>query len=234
MLAVTLMQAATTFPNDSGPIYKETIQGRFPVEPFNTFSNLIFLFIVIYFGLKVYREPKKHPFLVWALPVIGLGFIGGTVYHASRSAEIWLLLDWVPITALSLAGVVYFIFKWMETWPKRLLLIALMSFVFVGLRALPFPVKIQITLGYIITALTVAVPILGYLYKSQWRNVGYVMMAFGIFGIAVFFRFLDRRMSIDFFWMGSHWLWHIFGGTAVFFLIQYIYKDNARDAQGIS
>ena len=234
MFTALLILLAQKFPNDSGPIYKETVQGRFPVEPFNTFSNLIFLFIVVYFALKVYRAPKKHPFLVWALPVIGLGFIGGTIYHATRSAEIWLLLDWVPITALSLAGVVYFIFKWMEFWLQRILLIAVMAAIFFGLRALPFPATIQITLGYIITAATIAIPVIGYLYKTHWHNLRYVAAAFGVFGIAVLFRFIDHRTDLDFLWMGTHWLWHIMGGLAVFFLIKYIYMDNSRDGRGIS
>jgi len=26
--------------------------------------------------------------------------------------------------------------------------------------------------------------------------------------------------------MGTHWLWHTFGGIAVFFLLYYIYKDE--------
>lgn len=234
MLTAMLFQKAQRFPHDSGPIYKETLEGRFPVEPFNTYSNLIFLFIVIYFGIKVFQEPKKHPFLVWALPVIGLGYVGGTIYHATRSAEIWLLLDWVPITVLSLAGVIYFIFKWMDSWLQRIVLVVAMIGIYLGLRALPFPATMRLTLGYIITAGVIAIPVFGYLYKTNWRNLRYVAAAFGIFGFAVFFRFIDRRFDLDFLWMGAHWLWHLLGGLAVFFLIKYIYRDNSRDAHGIS
>ncbi|MGB3776538.1 MAG: hypothetical protein WA951_14860, partial [Leeuwenhoekiella sp.] len=220
--------------NDSGPIYKETVSGRFPVEPFNTFSNLIFLFIVVYFGLKVYKSPKTHPFLIWVLPVIGIAYVGGTIYHATRSAEIWLLLDWVPIMLLSLAGVVYFIGKWTETWPQRILLATIIIGCFFGLRLLPLNPSVKISFGYLVTALAIAVPIIGYLYKTKWNNAKDVAIAFAIFGLAVFFRFVDKRMDIDFFYMGTHWLWHSFGGLAVFFLIRYIYKDNTHEAAGIS
>ena len=51
------------FPNNTGPIYQETIQGRLPVEPFNTFSNLIFIAILIFFILRIYKNPKQHIFL---------------------------------------------------------------------------------------------------------------------------------------------------------------------------
>lgn len=111
------------FPQDSGPIYLETVEGRFPVEPFNTYSNLIFLVLVIYWGLKVYRNPKEHQFLAWILPIIGASYIGGTIYHATRSHEFWLRLDWMPIMLLCGALVIYFIFKLVSLWWQRLLLI---------------------------------------------------------------------------------------------------------------
>ncbi|HEA31071.1 MAG TPA: hypothetical protein ENH91_13945 [Leeuwenhoekiella sp.] len=223
-----------SFPNDSGPIYKETIAGRFPVEPFNTYSNLIFLFIVIYFGLKVYKKPQNHPFLIWILPIIAIAFIGGTVYHATRSAQIWLLMDWVPIMIASLAAVIYFIIKWTNTWRQRIISACIIIGVFFALRDLPLPSHLRLSFGYLITALAIAVPVVGYLYKTRWHNVRDVIYAFSLFGLAVLFRILDKRMNLDFFWMGTHWLWHSFGGLAVFFIIKYIYKDNNRVANGIS
>jgi len=222
------------FPNDSGPIYKETIASRFPVEPFNTASNLIFLFIVVYFGIKMYKSPQKHPFLIWILPIIGIAYVGGTMYHAKRSAEIWLLMDWVPIMVASLAGVIYFIIKWADTWPPRIILAVTIIGSFFGLRALPLPLNLRLSFGYLITALAIAIPIVGYLYKTKWHNASDIAYAFSIFGVAVLFRVIDKKMDLAFFWMGTHWLWHLFGGLAVFFLIKYIYKDNTRVTNGIS
>ena len=89
------------FPKDSGPVYRETIEGRLPVEPFNTASNFLFLAIIIYFVWKIRRNHRQHLFLAFILPVLFIGFIGGTLYHATRSHEIWLLLDWVPILPMS-------------------------------------------------------------------------------------------------------------------------------------
>ena len=40
-------------PNDRGPIYLETLMGRFPVEPWNTFSNLLFLALIVFWFLRV-------------------------------------------------------------------------------------------------------------------------------------------------------------------------------------
>ena len=57
------------FPKDSGPVYTETLPGSFPVEPFNTFSNIIFLAIVIYFGVKIYNSNQTHKFRKTATPL---------------------------------------------------------------------------------------------------------------------------------------------------------------------
>ena len=50
------------FPHDSGPIYQETLAGRLPVEPFNTFSNIFFLLIILYFSIRVYSDYRQQRF----------------------------------------------------------------------------------------------------------------------------------------------------------------------------
>ena len=102
------------FPQDSGPIYLETVEGRFPIEPFNTYSNLIFSFLIIYWGIKVYKNPKQHQFLAWVLPIIGTSYIGGTIYHATRSREFWLRLDWMPIMLLCAAWSSTLFLSWLN------------------------------------------------------------------------------------------------------------------------
>ena len=80
---MNLLLSFDSFPNDSGPIYQETMAGRLPVEPFNTFSNIFFLFIIIHFSLKVYSDYRNHRFLAWSLPV--LFFLG---VHDAKLASI--------------------------------------------------------------------------------------------------------------------------------------------------
>jgi hypothetical protein len=212
------------FPKDSGPVYLETMEDQFPVEPFNTFSNLIFLFLIIYWGIKVYRNPKQHQFLAWVLPIIGISYVGGTVYHATRSHEFWLRLDWMPIMLLCAAVVIYFIFKLVKSWWQRLIWIIILLGASFLLRILPIPIGLRISLGYVITAATILIPIAWYLIRTKGKNIILVVTAFIIFAIAIFFRSIDLHQ--DFFPMGTHWLWHLFGGIAVHFLIAYIFKDN--------
>lgn len=212
------------FPQDSGPIYLETVEGRFPVEPFNTYSNLIFLVILLYWGIKVYKAPRLHGYLAFALPIIFISYVGGTVYHATRSHEFWLRLDWMPITFLVASLVIYFVFKLVSDWWKRLVFIVGLLGISFGLRIVPMPVGLRISLGYAISASTILIPLLLYLKKTQWRNVWLIALSFGIFGIAIGFRVMDKTQ--DLFPMGTHWLWHFFGGIAVHFLIAYIFRDN--------
>ncbi|GLB53218.1 hypothetical protein NBRC110019_22580 [Neptunitalea chrysea] len=211
-------------PHDSGPIYKETLMTRFPVEPFNTLSNLLFLAILIYFGIKVYRNPKKHMFITCTLPVIFIGYVGGTIYHATRSAEIWLYMDWVPIMLSCLAATIYFIFKSTSSVWQRILWIGLTLVINIGERLLPIPKKYVISIGYILTAIGVLLPIFVYLYKTHWVQTKWIIFSILSFALAISFRILDKHL--DFLTMGTHWLWHTFGAIAVFFLITYIYKDD--------
>ncbi len=225
------MFALLKFPNDTGPVYLETVQGRLPVEPWNTYSNLIFVGLLIYWGLKVYKNPKEHLFLAWVLPIIFISYIGGTVYHATRSHEFWLVLDWFPIMLLALAVVIYFIFKIVALWKHRILFIFLLFGISFLLRILPVSHNIEISLGYVITASTILFPLAWYLVKTKGKYFGLPALAFSIFGVAVFFRSVDLTQT--FFPMGTHWLWHFLGGIAVHFFIAYIFKDNLLNLRAL-
>ncbi|MAN26351.1 MULTISPECIES: hypothetical protein [Mesonia] len=217
---------ALSFPNDSGPIYKETLEGRFPVEPFNTLSNLLFLAIVLYFSVKVYKNAKQQAFLAYALPILFIGFVGGTVYHATRSHEIWLLMDWVPIVILCLSASIYFTFKDGENSFQKYGLLALVLLLLFGVKFIDWPHKLATSIGYISTALGLLLPMCIYLVKTKFLFGKYILFAFLSFSGAITFRILDKRS--DLFDIGTHWLWHSFGAISVFFLMMYIYKDRLR------
>ncbi|MDR6299649.1 hypothetical protein [Mesonia maritima] len=218
---MNVLSILLNFPNDSGPIYKETVEGRFPVEPFNTLSNFLFLAIIIYFSLKVYKDYKKHSFLAGALPVLSIGFIGGTIYHATRSHEIWLLMDWVPIILLCLAVSIYFTLKDGNNWLQKIWLLLLVLVLVFGVRFINWPAKLKISIGYIATALGLLLPLVIYLIKTNFKNGSQILYAVSAFSLAILFRILDKRL--DLLEMGTHWLWHSFGAIAVFFLMNYIF-----------
>lgn len=210
---------------DGGPVYKETDLSRFPVEPFNTFSNIIFFLIIVYFAFKVYKEASRHYFLAVSIPVLFLGFLGGTIYHASRSHPLWLYLDWVPIILLCMAASIYFVFKLDKSLVTKILIIAVIVFISIGVRRLPVPPSYKETVGYIATAIALLLPMVWYVVSTRGRHVGLIVCALGSFILAIFFRMLDRFVEADMLYMGTHWLWHLFGGISVFFLMSYIYID---------
>ncbi|MBL7964746.1 MAG: hypothetical protein JNM31_12990 [Flavobacteriales bacterium] len=214
---------------DSGPIYRETIVGRFPVEPWNTWSNLVFLFVVLYWGWHVYRDMRGHWFLVSALPVLFIGFVGGTLFHGTRGHEAWLLMDWVPILVLCMACVVLFARRAAIPWP---VLGALLLLPFL-LRWLTFHVlNVQpaagMNVGYAVMGLVVLLPIVQHMRVNHWHYWSWMTASALSFAVAVTFRSLDHSPYMAWMPMGTHWLWHTFGGIAVFFLVGYIWMDDRR------
>lgn len=135
------------FPNDSGPIYQETLAGRLPVEPFNTFSNIFFLMIILYFSFKVYANYSKHRFLAWSLPLLFLGFIGGTVYHATRSHDIWMFMDWLPIVILCLSVSLYYIFQLHISKLAKVIFTLTVLFLVLGVQFVPLPQHENTSIG---------------------------------------------------------------------------------------
>ena len=213
-----------SFPQDSGPIYQETLAGRLPVEPFNTYSNIFFLVIIIYFSLRVYRDYANHRFLAWSLPVLFMGFVGGTIYHATRSHDFWMYMDWLPIVVLCLAVSVYYTIKLRMKKRNRFYLILVILFLVFGVQFIPLPPHTSTSVGYIATAIGLLLPIITYFFTTKMHHWGYVLAAFLSFGLAISFRILDNFVYLI--PMGTHWLWHVFGALSVFFLIKYIYKDK--------
>lgn len=227
MISAIILQTV----NDSGPIYKETVMGRFPVEPFNTLSNLVFLAVIIYFSYKVWHSKKSQYFLKFMMPIFFIGYLGGTIYHATRSAEIWLLMDWVPIVLLCVACAVYFTFKATRGWTARILLMVIIIALNIVPRWIEFPVGYRTSIGYVGTAIAVLLPIVVYGYRTNWHRARF--LGFGVlsFVLAVSCRTLDKKFHLDFLWMGTHWLWHTLGGIAVFWIMLYIYEDIEHEQQ---
>lgn len=218
------MKIFRELPKDNGPIYQETVMDRIPVEPFNTFSNLIFVIVLLYFWVKIRKNPKQHPFFLFAIPLISAGWLGGTVYHGTRSHQFWLVLDWMPIMLVCLGGIIYFILKIKKKWWERVLLFSGLLILSLIPRRIQLPQTYQISFGYIVTALTVLTPFIWYAYKTRWKNVHLIIVGAIIFALAITFRTLDNTAEL--LPMGTHWLWHIFGGIAVYLLLLYIYKDK--------
>jgi len=217
-------------PGDSGPIYLETVMGRLPVEPWNTFSNLLFLALIVYWTWRLVREGVgPHRFIAGALPVLFVGWVGGTVYHATRSANVWLYLDFGPIALLVAAAAIFFWRRVGVAWLwVPFLVFGPFAVVMTTISALDLPDASRPYLGYPTLALSLLLPVLWNLAREQWADIGIVVAALAVFAGAVTFRTPDGRALADVLPMGTHWLWHSFGAGAVQLLILYIWRSDGR------
>ena len=219
-------------PNDQGPIYRETDMSRLPVEPWSTASNLIFLLVFIYFAVKTKFSYKKFPLLVLFIIILFIGWVGGTIYHATRSSNIWLKLDYMPIVFLVLMATVHFwrelVKKWILVFCFTMLPILIYYFTY---EALTFSHTISVSIGYSVMALIVIIPlILHCIYKNpkSWQLVAGALISFAI---AITFRVLDTHKITEAIPMGTHFLWHVFGGLCCFFMMYYIYNTEKMELE---
>ncbi|MCB0335300.1 MAG: hypothetical protein KDD62_03320 [Bdellovibrionales bacterium] len=215
-------------PNDFGPLYAETLMGRLPVEPWNTYSNLIFLLIVVYFARKTHFSFQQFPFLTFCLPILALGFIGGTVFHATRSHSAWLIMDFLPIFVLALMAAVFF-------WRKILgNLAASIGAAFAPLllgfwirSQAPLDISFRISLGYSFLAVAILLPTFLHCYRRNWENLILLLLAVAAFIPAILCRQLDKQV-VEILPMGSHFLWHLLGGFATLMLMEYVFRTERQ------
>jgi hypothetical protein len=90
--------------SDLGPRYAETDPAHFPVDAWATWTNLVFLVAVVYWTRRLRGQARRRRMLAFTLPLLLVGWIGGTIYHATRSHVCWTLLDWYPIAIPVLAA----------------------------------------------------------------------------------------------------------------------------------
>ncbi len=206
---------------DSGPTYAETLPGRFPVEPWSVGTNLVFLAIVVYWARRTRLDAKRHPLIVASLPFILLGFIGGSVYHATRSSDVWLVMDYGPISLVALMGCLYFWRRITENWLQAFLCVMVLP---VSLRIYwsyqPAASNFSISFGYLLLAVNVVTPIVLHCYLNRGRHVWSLIGAAVSIAVAIVLRSVDLA-SAAILPMGTHFLWHLFGACSVFLALRY-------------
>lgn len=211
-------------PNDPGPMYAETAMGRFPVEPWNTASNLIFLFVIIFWAVRVWRSRRRHPILTAALPMLAVGFVGGTLYHATRASAVWFVMDYVGIFVMVFVASLFLWFNVFGRWLPALATLLGLLVVSRGIMwALGVPRGLSVSLGYAVLGLAVAIPAAIDCVRRRFAGSAWLVAAAVALAVAIFLRQVDMTWGRAWFPMGSHFLWHLLGGAATFFFIGYIY-----------
>jgi hemolysin III len=214
---------------DYGPVYRETTDlSSFIVEPWNAWSSLTFLVPVMIFLWQLRGRHFEYAFIVWfCCPLLVLGGLGSTFFHAFRTSTILLLMDAIPIMIL-VVGVS--IWMWLKVLPKNIQILWVLL-IFFGLTFLSLVFlsgQDRISASYFIRGWMLLLPCYLFLRQTKFRNLGRLFTAIAFFALALLFRFLDEKVEIAFMPWGTHWLWHVSTAFGAYFLGEYLIK-NAYD-----
>lgn len=208
---------------DGGPVYFETDLSRLIVEPWNAFTSLTFLIPVFYLLWVLRGRYKEYAFLIfWAAPLMAIGGLGSTIYHAFRASSYFLIMDVLPIALLTLSVSIYLWLKILPRWWWVLVVIA----VSIALRFIAFSMfkgNAQINSSYFITGLTIFIPGIIFLFKTKFFGLSHLTYSVIFLALALFFRFADDY-NPPLLFNGTHWLWHIFTSAGALFLSVYLIK----------
>jgi hypothetical protein len=219
LLAATFDPLSERLP-DGGPRYTETDLNRLIVEPWNAASALAFLGLVVAWAVRLRGAYRCYPFLACCLPILAVGGVGGTVYHAFRASRVFLVMDYGPIYLLAAATTIYL---WVQVGPRwsHVLAVVLIS-AGVQLLGLSLPRHYAISASYASLAVLILAPAVVLLAKTRFRHGGWVALALAWFAAALFFRVADAWQLLT--PVGTHWLWHLFGAATTAALMEYLYR----------
>jgi hypothetical protein len=211
---------------DKGPIYRETKDlSLLIVEPWNAWSSLTFLIPVLIFLWRLRGNYSQYSFIVWfCCPLLVLGGLGSTFFHAFRTSYLLLLMDALPIILLVLG---IGIWMWLKVLPKKIYLIWILV-VFVGLIVLSgllLEGQDRISASYFFRGWLLLLPCYLFLRKTHYKDAGKFFIALLFFVFALIFRFTDEKVYFSMMPWGTHWLWHVSTAFGAYFLGDYLIKN---------
>lgn len=220
----TVSLVRSFFPGDGGPIYQETPLHltHWFVEPWNALSSLFILLPGIYFIWKMRGEYREHLFLTCCLPLLFLGGLGSTFFHAFRNSEFFLLMDVAPTALLFLMVSGYL-------WQRCLRNIFLTLLILAGVLTGSFfiyqnlPSSIGVNVAYALRGLVFLLPLIIILFRTNYKYAGIIFGSVLAFGMALLFRTIDKETA-ELFPMGSHFLWHVSTGVGGLLVAEYVYR----------
>ncbi len=224
--AFLLESAAIASVPDNGPVYRETTDlSLFIVEPWNAWSSLTFLIPVFIFLWQLRGKHNQYAFIVWfCCPLLVIGGLGSTFFHAFRASTLLLLLDVIPIVILVIG---ISIWMWLKVLPKKIQLLWVLL-IFFGLTFLSgffLNGQDRISAGYFFRGWMLLLPCYLFLRQTKFQNSSRLFTAIACFSLALLFRFLDEKIEIGFMPWGTHWLWHLSTALGAYFLGEYLIKN---------
>jgi hypothetical protein len=208
---------------DHGPLYVETDFTRLIREPCNAITAFLFVILALVWLYRLRGQYRLHPFTTVCLPILLIGGIGGTLFHAFRRHPIFFYMDVIPILVLVLLGAGYL---WVRLRPRFwhllgvLFLLVLLQLPFALLRETHY----AIVAHYVTLATLILIPVAVTLVKTRFRHAQLIKLTIVCFGWAILFRFLDPLTAPILPGLGTHWLWHTLGAVTTALLAEYFFR----------
>ena len=208
-------------PPDGGPVYAETDLSQFIAEPWNALSSLAIALPSVYWAIRLRGNIRAYGFLYFLMPLLFLGGIGSTLYHAFRTSRWLLLMDVLPTAIVTLSVGIYF---WNKVLPRKWQVAS----VVLPITMLRFAIyqfidgQLAVNLSYFITGTLIFFPVLLYLAQNNWKYAFPITLSVFYLSVSLIFRRIDYSAA-EFIAMGSHFLWHIFSGFGAFYIAKYLY-----------
>lgn len=209
---------------DGGHFYAETNTEHWLMEPWNAITSLFFLLPVFYWFKKLKGKYREHLFITLSLPLLFLGGLGSTLFHAFHVSYIFLLLDVLPMLILTASFSIYLWVKILPKWWYIFLVIVLFLLLQFGVFYYPsLSTFAKINISYFFRGIMMFLPAILVLKKTRFEAVKYLLSAVCFFILALLFRQYDQEF-VFLMYMGSHWLWHVSTVVGAFLLAEYLYR----------
>lgn len=217
---------------DGGMLYAETNMQQFFPEPLNFITSLLFLGIAVYWTFILAGKGRTHTFLSFAVALLYIGGIGGSIYHGLRQWSIFIMMDWLPIMLLCVLAGIYFTARLTRWYFAVALVIGYGLFQYYLRRYMVEGDDMQffINLNYAVLAGIVLLPVIMYLKATKFVHGRWVGAALLAFVLALTFRIADKWQWVSF---GTHFLWHLFGAVAAWCMFKYIYLINEPNGKSL-
>ncbi|NBY41178.1 MAG: hypothetical protein EBQ66_09910 [Flavobacteriia bacterium] len=163
---------------DRGPIYNEFVYDSHIHEPWNAFSSLFFFIPVVFWIVFLWGRYKQHRIILLILPLLFLNGLGSTLFHAYRTSNVFLMLDWLPAALMSLSLSVYFWTKITRRWYFGILcVLGFYASAVLVITTLGQGYRVLApNIGYLFSGSAFLIPIIWSLYRNQWRHARYVLL----------------------------------------------------------
>ena len=222
-----MKESKIIIPPDGGPIYAETDLSLVFSEPWNAISSLALVMPALYWATKLKWNFRDYPFIFWCIPLLCLGGTGSTFYHAFRISPWLLWLDVLPTLILTISVGIYFWFKLIPTkWVSSTIVLVLTSMRFMVHSF--YDGSFATNLSYFISGVMIFLPIIFYVWQSNFKDALTIFLSVGFLSISLWFRQIDLQV-VEILPMGSHFLWHLFSGFGAYFLAKYLYLLRYRE-----